>query len=246
MPPTSPGATATPPAPRATSGSPTRWAANVERWTATRTGPFSARPYYLRVSKKRNPNTGTTYAIGDTGPKKADQRKVVDPSFLELVRLGVKRPDDPTILNTLAVVDSKLAADTPAGRFWHRFTYDGYGETRAGDMWTLQDKAKSRTLGRAWPLFAGERGEYELLAGLDARARLAAMAGAASSGQMLPEQVWDGRAPTGKPGFRAGKGTMSATPLAWTHAQFVRLAWSIDAGRPVERPRIVACRYAGC
>ena len=222
------------------------WAANVERWTATRTGPFSKRPYYLRVSKKRDPDKGTTYPIGDTGPKKADQRKVVDPSFLELVRLGIKPPSDPTILNSIGVVDSVLGVRTPFGQFWHRFTYDGYGEDRTGAMWKLQDQAKRRTLGRAWPLFAGERGEYELLAGGDARARLAAMAGAASSGQMLPEQVWDGRAPSGRGGARTGKGTLSATPLAWTHAQFVRLAWSIDAGRPVERPSIVACRYAGC
>ena len=40
-----------------------------------------------------------------------------------------------------------------------------------------------------------------------------------------------------------GEGTRSATPLAWTHAQFVRLAWSIQAGQPIERPSIVACRY---
>ena len=48
-----------------------------------------------------------------------------------------------------------------------------------------------------------------------------------------------------QPNLVPGTGTRSATPLAWTHAQFVRLAWSIDAGRPVERPSIVACRYAG-
>ena len=29
------------------------------------------------------------------------------------------------------------------------------------------------------------------------------------------------------------------------HAQFIRLAWSIDAGRPVERPALVSCRYGG-
>jgi glucoamylase len=40
-----------------------------------------------------------------------------------------------------------------------------------------------------------------------------------------------------------GEGTLSATPLAWSHAQFVRLAWSIDSSRPVEQPSIVACRY---
>ena len=59
---------------------------------------------------------------------------------------------------------------------------------------------------------------------------------------MLPEQAWDGRAPASEP---AGEGTRSATPLAWTHAQFVRLAWSIDAGEPIERPSIVACHFLG-
>ena len=108
-------------------------------------------------------------------------------------------------------------------------------------------KRQPRTLGRAWPIFAGERGEYELLAGQPGAAgRLETMASAAGQGLMLPEQVWDGRAPSAKPGFRVGKGTFSATPLAWTHAQFIRLAWSLDAGRPVEQPSIVACRYAGC
>ena len=35
----------------------------------------------------------------------------------------------------------------------------------------------------------------------------------------------------------------SAAPLGWSHAQFVRLAWSIRAGHPVAQPSIVACRY---
>ncbi len=56
---------------------------------------------------------------------------------------------------------------------------------------------------------------------------------------MLPEQVWDNR------GLRPGSGSTSATPLGWTHAQFVRLAWSIRAGQPIERPAVVSCRYAG-
>ena len=56
--------------------------------------------------------------------------------------------------------------------------------------------------------------------------------------------VWDDAPPAGRSGHAPGTGTLSATPLAWTHAQFIRLAWSIDAGRPVERPAVVACRYA--
>jgi hypothetical protein len=37
--------------------------------------------------------------------------------------------------------------------------------------------------------------------------------------------------PAGAPAFPLGEGTFSATPLAWSHAQYVRLAHSIDAGR---------------
>ena len=221
------------------------WAANVEAWTATSTGPYSPRPYYLRVTKKRDPDRRTTYDIGDSGPDEADQRRIVDPSFLELVRLGVKRHDDPVVLNSLQVVDEQLKVETPNGPFWHRFTSDGYGERRNGGPWGLNEPNTFLTLGRAWPLFSGERGEYELLAGRPATAYLASMAATANDGGMLAEQVWDGRPPTGARGAVAGEGTRSATPLAWTHAQFVRLAWSIDAGRPVEQPAIVACRYTG-
>jgi glucoamylase len=197
----------------------------------------------LRLTKDADPNDGSTYSIGDSGPSAADERTVVDTSFLELVRLGVKRPDDPTILNSIAVADDRLAVDTPNGRFWHRFDFDGYGEQRNGAPWDSFPPDSQATLGRAWPIFAGERGEYELAAGATATAQLAAMAGAANDGYLIPEQVWDDQPPSGRPGFPRGEGTLSATPLAWSHAQFVRLAWSIDAGHPVEQPTIVACRY---
>ena len=221
------------------------WQKNVESWTATSNGPYSDKPYYLRLTKDHDPNDGTKYSIGDSGPSAADERTVVDPSFLELVRLGVKPPDDPTVVNSLSVVDDKLAVDTPNGRFWHRFNFDGYGETKAGEPWNSFPPDTQTSIGRAWPIFAGERGEYELAAGGSANARLAAMVGAANDGGLIPEQVWDDQPPSGSPGFPPGEGTLSATPLAWSHAQFVRLAWSIDAGHPVEQPSVVACRYAG-
>jgi glucoamylase len=219
------------------------WQASVEGWTATTNGPYSPRPYYLRLTKDGNPNAGTPYSIGDGGPAAADQRSVVDPSYLELVRLGVKPADDPTVLNTVDVVDDQLAVDTPNGRFWHRFSFDGYGERPDGGPWDISDPETFATTGRIWPIFAGERGEYELLAGRSAQDQLAAMADSANEGLMIPEQVWDENPPSGQPGFPRGEGTLSATPLAWSHAQFVRLALSIDAGRPVEQPRIVAERY---
>lgn len=219
------------------------WQRQVESWTVTSNGPLASHPYYLRVTKDGNPNAGTTYSIGDGGPAAVDQRRVVDPSFLELVRLGVKPADDPVIEQSLEVVDAQLRVDTPQGAFWHRFSIDGYGETRDGAPWFISEPETGQTFGRAWPLLGGERGEYALMRGQPADEFLATMARSGNNGFMLPEQVWDGRPPTGQPGFVAGEGTFSATPLIWTHAQFVRLAWSIQAGYPVEQPSVVSCRY---
>jgi glucoamylase len=229
------------------------WQKRVDGWTATTNGPYAPRPYYLRLTKDGKPNSGTEYNIGDSGPI-VDQRKVVDPSFLELVRLGVRRADDPTVRNTVGVVDQQLASGDASGRyFWHRFNFDGYGEKKDGSQWDIgfppnptEVWANNVTIGRNWPIFGGERGEYELLAGDRAGAsrRLGDIARAANDGQMLPEQVWaPDFPPAGQPGFPLGEGTFSATPLAWSHAQYVRLAWSIAENRPVERPSIVAARY---
>jgi len=262
------------------------WQQNVEEWTVTTNGPLSENSYYLRITKSPgdnpadsgvppDPNSPTTYSIGDSGPSAIDQRLVVDTSYLELVRLGVKPADDSNIVQTLDVVDSTdvvgpfstppnepqkrgLRVDTPNGTFWHRFNFDGYGEQRDGAPWdigfpscdTLPEPCleSQKTIGRAWPIFAGERGEYELAAGGSdaagsASERLSSMAKTGNDGYMLPEQVWDDNPPSGETGFPTGEGTFSATPLAWTHAQYVRLAWSLDAGYPVEQPSVVADRY---
>jgi glucoamylase len=232
-----------------------QWQRSVASWTVTTNGPFSSNPYYLRLTKDGNPNAGTTYNIGDSGPDGIDQRAVVDPSFLELVRLGVKPADDPAIVNTIGVVDEQLGVQTPNGEFWHRYNRDGYGEQADGSPWNIgftpaplsSPWSSQATMGRIWPIFAGERGEYDLAAGQPAEGELAAMAAVRNDGYLLPEQVWDAFPPSGRPGFLPGTGTFSATPLAWSHAQYIRLAWSIAAGHPVEQPSIVACRYVlGC
>jgi glucoamylase len=220
------------------------WQRSIPQWTVTRTGPYSSRPYYLRLTKDGAPDVGTTYSLGDGGPSAIDQRAVVDPSFLDLVRLGVTPAGDPAVRATLPVIDAHLATRTPRGTFWHRYTADGYGEDRAGGPWRPTDPDSAITLGRVWPLLAGERGEYEIAAGRSGRPALAALAATANDGGMLAEQVWDDRPPAAAPGVEPGTGTRSATPLAWSHAVYVRLAWSIVAGRPVERPAVVYCRYA--
>jgi glucoamylase len=231
------------------------WQRKVESWTATSNGPYSPKPYYLRVTKPEspgagpNPNAGTRYELGDNfirnGDKTVDQREIVDNSFLGLVLFGVKKWNDQTVRNSLLVGDETsaypLRVNTPSGPVWHRFTFDGYGEQADGGDWDLFfDNPARQTRGRLWPLLTGERGEYELIAGNRADSYLRTIANTANDGLLLPEQVWDDQPP---PGEQSGKGTRSATPLAWTHAQFLRLAWSIDAGTPIERPSIVACRY---
>lgn len=221
------------------------WQSTIDRWTVTHTGPYQPKPYFLRLTKDGQPDRGTTYNLGDNNIGDTDQRAVVDPSFLELVRLGVRRADDPVVRTSLSVVDSELAASTPNGTFWHRFTSDGYGEQASGAPWNVNQPQPIRTFGRLWPIFAGERGEYELLTGdrTAAAGRLRSIAATANPGFLLPEQVWDNRPPAPDPA-RPGTGTTSATPLIWTHAQYVRLAWSLTTGHPVERPDVVACRYA--
>ena len=221
------------------------WWSKLEKWTVTRNGPYSSSPYYLRLTKDGDADSDATYNLGNGGPDAIDQREVVDTSFLELVRLGIKPANDEVITNSIKVVDAKLAVTTSAGKFWRRYNGDGYGETSSGAPWTGTPPDSGTTHGRLWPIFAGERGEYEIAAlNLNAaQTDLVALANAANEGYLLPEQVWDNEPPSGQPGFASGTGTTAATPLAWTHAQFIRLSFDLAAGRLLDQPSIVAERY---
>jgi glucoamylase len=61
---------------------------------------------------------------------------------------------------------------------------------------------------------------------------------------MLPEQLWDAESIPAKRLKRGGP-TGSATPLAWAHAEYVKLAYSILTGRPIDRPEPLWARYRG-
>ena len=74
-----------------------RWQRKVEDWTVTTNGPLSEDPYFLRLTKNGDPDTASPYPMGDGGPESVDQREVVDPSFLDLVRYGITAPDDPAV-----------------------------------------------------------------------------------------------------------------------------------------------------
>ena len=224
------------------------WRAGLAEWTVTTTGPLSPEPYYLRITADGDADAGTQIQIADGGPL-VDQREVLDPSFLDLVRFGIVAADDPVVTNTLRLIDEQLAYDTANGRFWHRASFDGYGERPDGTQWEPVDPGSRETIGRGWPLLTGERGEYELvpgaLAGATAQERLDTMARSADDESLfLAEQVWDDQPPSAEgTEYVPGEPTFSATPLSWTHAGFVRLAHAVDAGRPVDTPAVVACRY---
>ena len=88
----------------------------------------------------------------------------------------------------------------------------------------------------------GERGEFELASGNTSEARrlLDTMTDFANDGLMIPEQVWDrgGPAPV-----KFGEGTGSATPLAWSMGQFIRLAVNLQKKRNLDTPSVVVRRY---
>jgi glucoamylase len=205
------------------------WAQNVERWTVMKPG------HYLRITENDNPNDGATIEINSSS-RVVDERKVLDAGFLELVRLGVKGPRDPLIVESLKLIDRLIKVETPAGDAWYRYNHDAYGETPDGGKYDGRNG-----VGRLWTLLTGERGEYELALGdvESARKRLDTLTRFANEGLMIPEQVWDRDVGS----FRIGQGTGSATPLAWSMAQFIRLAMSIQSGTNVETPKVVWERY---
>ena len=88
---------------------------------------------------------------------------------------GAKPASDPVIRNSLVVGDKMLKVQTPNGPVWHRFTFDGYGETATGADWDIFPTKANQTFGRGWPILTGERGEYETARGGDARPLLDAM-----------------------------------------------------------------------
>ena len=208
------------------------WAAEVDSMTYTTTGPYGNGDYFLRITPDGNPNSGSSISIANGGGSH-DDRTVVDPSFLELVRLGIKSATATDITNTLSVVNSELQVSTPEGPIWHRYDFDGYGETSSGGDYT------GSGVGNPWPVLTGERGEYDVADGnlTGAQSMLQTMAGAANAGDQISEQVWGGSTGTG--GFTFGQPDNSSTPLMWAMAQFVRLAIDISAGKDVDTPSVV-------
>ena len=223
------------------------WNAQLETWTSVSDTAlarlYSVPGYYLRVAprtaleQRGAPESVVPIRnlVRDPGLPASAQVSV---DFLQLVRFGLRRADDPLVLASLKVADALLKVQTPVGPCWHRYNDDGYGEHDDGSPFDGTGR------GRAWPLLCGERGHYELCAGVDPLLYLLSMARMGSAGGMLPEQVWDS-APIAARALAPGRPTGAAMPLVWTHAEFLKLAVSRRLGRPFDRPQAVWERYRG-
>ncbi|MEO8053138.1 MAG: glycoside hydrolase family 15 protein, partial [Acidobacteriota bacterium] len=196
---------------------------HVESWTVTTQGSLVSgiSRHYIRIlpesvdnpQPEEDPNRGVL-AIANRSPVAQHEfpaKDIVDAGFLELVRYGIRKADDPLIVDSLHVVDAMLKVDTPFGSCWHRYNHDGYGQRADGGPFVNWGK------GRAWPLLSGERAHYELAAGNDTKALILAMEGFGSPTGLLPEQVWDEK---DRPEVHMflGRPTGSAMPLMWAHA----------------------------
>jgi glucoamylase len=224
------------------------WIENhLEDWTVTNSGVLlpEVKRHYMRI---RPPECGEPYAHEECGREivhlnnippgeKADfeAREIVDAGFLELVRYGVRAADDPLIVDSLKVVDHVLKVETPKGPCWLRYNHDGYGQRSDGGPFLGWGQ------GRPWPLLVGERAHYELAAGGDIRPLVETIERYASSGGMLPEQIWD---EPDRYGLVLGGPAGSAMPLVWAHSEYLKLLRSSHDGQVFDRIPIVEERYA--
>jgi glucoamylase len=193
-----------------------RWDAALEAQTFTRTGPLG-RGYFLRISADGHPDAADLLNLANHGGV-WDQREIVDPSFLELVRLGVRQSVDDRVRATITVVDAASSAQARGMTLWYRYPHDGYGEKNEGSA--------PPGKGHLWPLLTGERGVYHALVGGDPRPYLAGLESLAGPEQLLSEQVWE----------RSGEPTGSARPLVWAHAEYIVLARAVATGRVDDWP----------
>ena len=222
---------------------------HLEDWTVTNNGVLDpeVKRHYMRI---RPPESGEAYSCESCGteivhirncaPGQRDAyeaREIIDHGFLELVRYGVRRADDPLIVDSLKVVDAVLKRDLPQGPGWLRYNHDGYGQRADGGPFLGWGQ------GRVWPLLTGERAHYELAAGNGFEALIRTLEAFATSGQLLPEQVWD--EPDMPERFmRFGKPAGSAVPLVWAHAEYLKLLRSAVDGKIFDRIDAVYNRYS--
>ncbi len=221
---------------------------HIETWTVTTQGTLNPdiREHFIRIhpvavddfTPDEDPNHGvlSLHNVPPGARWEFPAKEIIDAGFLELVRYGIRKADDPVIVDSVRLVDTLLKVETRFGPCWRRYNHDGYGQREDGGPYQGWGK------GRAWPLLTGERGHYELAAGRSAGAYLRAIEGFASATGLLPEQIWD-EADRQQIHMHLGGPTGAAMPLMWSHAEYIKLLRSISDGRVFDNIPAVAGRY---
>ncbi len=228
------------------------WQQNVTGWTFTTNGSHGDGRYYVRLNPSSKggsgsgchiydptgwPNDALSYEIKNGGGWH-DQREIVDAGFLELVRMGVKAPNDSEIVDSIPECDDVLM--DPGFDAWYRYNYDGYGEHDSGNNFDGTGR------GRLWPILTAERGIYEIASsglGDAGEQYLDALKAFSTAQGFISEQVWNTGAPAG---YAPGTPTKSISPLNWAMGEYISLLASIDAGAAVDVPAVVCGRYNNC
>lgn len=218
---------------------------HLDRWTVTTEGTLvpGINRHYIRINPnldgREDPNVGALVLANQPpgGPYAYPAKEIVDAGFLELVRYGIRRPDDPAVIDSVTVIDAVLRIDTRAGPCWRRYNHDGYGQRTDGSTY------RGWGVGRPWPLLTGERAHYELAAGRDPGPLIQALERFAIGIGLLPEQIWDQPSIPEKL-LWFGLPTSAAVPLAWAHAEYIKLVRSLTDGRVFDWIEPVHARYA--
>ena len=164
--------------------------------------------------------------------------EVLSPDALALVRYGLRAADDPRMVATMKAIDVSLRREMTTGEGWIRSSDDGYGEHKDGSPYD------GTGVGHCWPLLAGERGHVALASGdrQQATEMLLTMARQTSECGMLPEQVWSADDIAEHQLFN-GHPAGSGMPLAWAHAEYIKLLRSVQDGKVWDMPPQTVERY---
>jgi glucoamylase len=226
------------------------WNEQIEDWIYVEDTALAreagVRGYYIRVAPESSAAGGpdvdglVQVRNHEVGSGAIPANGLISTDAIALVRFGLRAPDDPRVLDTIAVIDRLLKVELPQGPGWRRYNLDGYGEKADGSPFD------GVGIGRVWPLLAGERAHYALAAGKreEAEALLATIEAQTSPGGLIPEQVWDA-APIPDRELAPGKPTGSAMPLVWAHGEYVKLLRSLKDGRVFDMSPHTMHRYLG-
>ena len=221
------------------------WQQSVESMTATKTGPYSPSQYYLRITKNGEP--GLRRHDAGLGRRSADRR--AQGRRPQLPRPGAARreaggqPGDHQLgegcRRPAELPDRQRAVLAPRQLRRLRRAARRVAVGACGPRLGQDDR----------PRLAAARRRARRVRARRGRSAVGADAARHDGPRGRRRESPDGRTGVGPqpartgPGFVPGEPTFSAMPLAWTHAQFLRLAASVDKGTPVETPKVVACRY---